>query len=230
MQYRLTVLQERRLSTKIIAGKLRSRVPVSLYNGYLHIRYALFKRRCRDLSMPGIKYSDGSWVKRKTTEDLRNMQKYLSSQDTPLSIFHVGIGNSSLFGLLGQRTSRFTGITISEDEIAFAREQFPNDVGLKYDVRLANKYSSDLVSLGRDFDYIVDNDLSSYACCRHHFFDMLSSYRAMLRQGGAVLLGFNGLRYFDTGFGLSERMMKKIAADHHMVLRRGEFCYFLELK
>jgi len=201
---------------------------MSLYNCLLDIRYFLFRRRCHNLSVPEIRYSDGSWVKRKTTADLQNIQQYLANHDKPLAILQVGIGNSSLFGLLGQRVSRFNGITISEDEIAYAKEQFPDDFGKRYDVRLANKYSNDLLSFGYDFDYIVDNDLSSYACCRHHFFDMMSAYKTMLKQGGAVLVGFGGLGYFDSGFGLSEKKMRKIAADHGLVFRRGNFCYFLE--
>jgi len=228
MAYTLNVFREKRFSTKIIMGKIRRKVPSWFYNILLAIRYTFYPTRCSDLEQPSIKYSDGSWVNRKTTSDLTRIQDFLLRQQDGLAIFQAGIGNSSLYRLLQNKIERFVGVTISEEEVSYAAAQFPEDFGHRYEVRLSNKYTADIKTFGQDFDYIIDNDISSYACCKHHFEIMLTSYRSMLKPEGAVLVGFLGLGYFDMGFGLSEKRMKQIAARCGFSFERGEPCYFLK--
>ena len=45
------------------------------------------------------------------------------------------------------------------------------------------------------YDYIVDNNLASYACCKYHFHLMLDSYLACLRPGGRILTDQRGMDY-----------------------------------
>jgi hypothetical protein len=228
MSYRLNWLQETRFSRKILVGKVRRHVPAWIYKSVIFLRYMAFPARCRDLEMPAITYSDGSWVKRKTTDDLSRIQTFLSAQDGPLDIFQAGIGNSSLFRVLDKKLSRLVGVTIAEEEIAYAKEQWPAEFGKKYVVHLTNKYTGDLAALAQGFDFIVDNDISSYACCHHHFHQMLDSYKTMLNPNGAILVGFLGLGYFDSGFGMTEDMLRHISLQHGLSVERGALCYFLK--
>lgn len=227
MTYRLQSLQETRFSTKIIAGKVRRHAPAWLYNLLLEARFTFFRKCCDQSVSPAIRYSDGSWVTRKTTVDLRNIQIYLSKLDGPLSIFQVGIGNSSLYSTIKCKVERFVGISIVQDEIEYAYNVYPDDSGFLYGVYLANKYTQSLSDFGSNFDYIVDNDLASYACCHYHFGVMMKAYRSMLKFDGAILVGLRGLGYFDSGFGLTERRMEAIALRNALSLEKGDLCYFL---
>jgi hypothetical protein len=228
MSYRLQTFKEKRFSTKILVGKLRRLLPAFLYNRLIDARYFLFSRRCQDLALPQIRYSDGSWVNRKTTADLRRMQDYLLTRGDGLTIFQAGIGNSSLYRLLRKRITRFVGVTISPDEMDYAAAEFPEDIGKIYQTHLTNKYTADIRQLGQGYDYIVDNDISAYACCHHHFHKMLDAYRDMLKPDGAILVGYLGLGYFDMGFGLTEMRMRSLARHHGLTFERGEACYFLK--
>ena len=228
MSYTIKLLRETRFSIKILIGKLCRLLLTTLYNIILAARYATFPKSCQNLSVPSITYSDGSWVERKTTKDLRNIQEFLLAQNHTMNIFQAGIGNSSLFDLLQNKVGRFVGVTIAQEEVDYAKDKFPNDFGGKYIATLSNKYTSDVICLGKDFDYIIDNDLSSYACCHNHFHLMLDAYRNMLKPDGAILVGFMGLGYFDSGFGLSENRMAKIAAEHGLAFEKTDYCYCLK--
>ena len=230
MSYKLKIIQENRFSRKLLVGRIRSLVSPSLYKILLWARYVSFPRKCADFETPTITYSDGSWVNRGTTRDLRNIQDFLLQQTGPLSVFQAGIGNSSLYSLLKDKMNRFVGVTIVQDEIEYAKQQFPDDVGTKYNAQLLNKYTDALLALGKDFDFIVDNDISSYACCRHHFHIMLDTDHDLIKENGAILIGFRGLGYFDSGFGLTEEGMRKIAAQHNMIFDQNDYCYLLKRK
>ena len=56
-----------------------------------------------------------------------------------------------------------------------------------------NKYSGDLGSLPGPFDYIIDNNLASFACCVGHFQIMLGGYTTLLRPGGLMVTDQQGM-------------------------------------
>ncbi len=230
MGYKIRFLPERRLSLKILGHKIRKYFPKYGYPALLHIRFALFQKRCMGNLVPMISYSDGSWVNRETTEDLQNMTTHLESVKGRPSILQIGIGNSSLFSAIREKTTRFVGITIVEDEVAHARRSFPNEFGNTYQVRLMNKYSDEVAELEGGFDFIIDNDLSSYACCKHHFGTMLDIYRNILADDGCVLVGVTGLGYFDTGFGLTPKMIAPIAKEHGLHFQEERKFHILRLR
>ena len=37
---------------------------------------------------------------------------------------------------------------------------------------------------GNRYDYIIDNNLASFACCKYHFYRMVDNYLWCLRPGG----------------------------------------------
>jgi len=225
MKFSVRYIQERRLSLKLLSGKIRNRFPRSLYPIVVRLRYQFFPRDCGASTMVKLSYSDGSWIHRKTTRDLRNIQTFLAGASRPLKVLQVGVGNSSLFQTTGDRLSELVGITVVQDEVDFAQQSFPDEFGSKYKVNFCNKYSSELSFLGTDFDYIVDNDLSSYACCKKHFGDMLRAYSHMLAKDGQILIGFNGLGYFDSGFGLTVPMAEDLLRQYDLHFERREHCF-----
>lgn len=227
MTYTLKSIRERRLSTKIISGKIRRYSPKWLYDVLLDLRFIFFRNSCSDSQLPSISYSDGSWVNRNTTADLRAIELFLAKVSDPIDVFQAGVGNSSLFGAIENKARRLVGITIIQDEIDYARKLYPKDFGIRYHVGLLNKYTETLTDLAGQFDFVVDNDLSSYACCKTHFNSMLKAYHSMLKPKGAILVGLRGLGYFDSGFGLTEHRMKAIAATYQLKFEKGDCCYFL---
>lgn len=225
----VTEKQERRLSTKILAHKIKKFFPHFIYILFLRFRFYTYKRLCKQKLISTITYTDGSWISRGTTSDLKSMQVFLGSIEQPVKVLQIGIGNSSLFeSLQGKLNNTVVGITIVSDELEYAKSVFPDEFGNRYKVFIVNKYSDEIRTVGSGFDYIVDNDISSYACCKYHFFRMLKNYHQLLNQGGTVLVGHRGLEYFDCGFGLTESMMRRIARKYSFELYSNEFCYCLK--
>ncbi len=222
---------ENRFTLKIIAHRIRKYFPSWFYNCLLLIRFYTFKNVCDDTLVSKVVYSDGSWISRKTTRDLRRIQTYLSKIERPIDVLQIGVGNSSLYRELQSKPlSRMIGITIVSEELDYAMSMFPKDFGGRYKVFIANKYSEEINYIGSEFDYIVDNDIGSYSCCRYHFLKMLENYHSLLKADGVVLIGHDGLKYFDSGFGLTESMMTRIAKRYEFNLSMDEYSYRLKRK
>lgn len=104
-------------------------------------------------------------------------------------LLHVGVGCSALARRFSCRARRIVGLTIHPNEKAVAEElQLPN-----YSVLVLNKHGKELACLDGRFDYVIDNNLGSFACCRYHFYLMLDHYRSHLVPGGQVLTCQRGM-------------------------------------
>ena len=141
----------------------------------------------------GIYEEDGwrDWSERETTPDQKRIEAVLSSKSlSGKFLLHVGIGNSEFSRVFSSRMAGIDGITIEKNE--YEKGQ---DSGLdNYRVFLLNKFSSRLPdSLGRNYDFIIDNNPSSYACCKKHFYTMMKNYWKMLRPCGVLLTDRLGL-------------------------------------
>ena len=229
MNFIVKNIKKNKLSFKILSGAVHKNMPPIIHKTIITIRYLFFKRFCFKNNPSVFKYSDGSWVNRETTKDLLRIQSYLSSESASIKVMQAGIGNSSLFRAVIDRIDKLVGITIVPEEIEYAKTNFPNDFGKKYEIWFTNKYSANLEWLGKDFDFIVDNDISSYACCKQHFRDMLTAYRMLLAPNGKIMIGKNGLGYFDNGFGLTETLAKKIFMDAGFTFTKTKFGYQLKI-
>ena len=217
---------ERRLSCKIIAHKIRKYSPTS-YDLLLMMRLLLFKRKCNDQDGLFASYSDGSWVGRKTTSDLISIQKFLKEK-SEIDVLQIGTGNMSLYKSLGPQLKSFYGLTIIIDELHFAEHIIKQSSDPTSKVFLLNKYTCKYDFLeGKQVDFIVDNDLASYACCIHHFNEMLKAYKEILKPGGSILVGIKGLGYFDTGFGLTINKLTNLAMKIDLFVVKSDFCYHL---
>jgi hypothetical protein len=108
------------------------------------------------------------------------------------AILHVGVGNSGLAQRFAERVHLVDGLTVSEPELALARSlRIAN-----YSVHLLSKYGREfLLQVEHRYDYIVDNNLASFACCKFHFHRMLDNYLWCLQPGGRILTDQRGMDF-----------------------------------
>jgi hypothetical protein len=60
-------------------------------------------------------------------------------------------------------------------------------------VALLDRLGRDRDPLAGRYDFIVDNNLASFACCRYHVYLMLDTYLGALRPGGLILTHQRGM-------------------------------------
>jgi hypothetical protein len=126
---------------------------------------------------------------RETTKDQARIEAVLEGMDLAgRKMLHVGVGNSGLAQRLASRLNLIDGLTVSSNEKARADLLAIPD----YRVFLLNKYSHEF-ALPTRYDLIVDNNLASFACCKHHFHLMLNNYLAVLRPRGIILTDRKGM-------------------------------------
>lgn len=135
------------------------------------------------------------WTRRKTTPDQRRIEAHLSGVVAPTSsILHIGVGNSSLARQFAKKVSRIQGTTVHIEERILAEElRLPH-----YEVVVANKYCSEMDNIVGPFDFIVDNNPSSFACCLRHFCLMMTHYAQNLGRRGSILTAQPGLGWATT--------------------------------
>jgi hypothetical protein len=149
---------------------------------------------CRRLGNPGVAGAGDPRVDHsahESTPDQLAIESYLDGKDLAgTRLLHVGVGNSALAARFHERCRAIDGVTLAEPELRHALS-----LGLaRYRVWLCNKYS---VELGRvihpGYDFIIDNNPASFACCLFHFARMMDHYRWALRPGGQILTDQRGL-------------------------------------
>jgi hypothetical protein len=162
------------------------------------------------------------WTNRETTTDQARIESALDELRLGPSVrlLHVGVGNSSLATRFAGKVELIDGLTVVEQEWHRA-----NSLGLaNYGVHLLNKYSANLQPyLGRQYDFIVDNNLASFACCTYHFYRMLDSYQSLLRPNGRVLTDQEGLNWRadgQPGWELSFELLEDLAARFGLLASR----------
>ncbi|MCU0442493.1 MAG: hypothetical protein MUE96_08850 [Bacteroidia bacterium] len=175
------------------------------FSVFRNYRFNHFPQKCSISLSPKHRYYDGSWLLKRSTPDQHRIINYLCTQELNVKeILHVGIGNSDLGKLLATKAQSIDGITVVEAEVDYAISlNIPN-----YQSYLINKYSIDTLSLNTKYDYIIDNNLSSYACCIAHFEQMMKQYLVLLKPNGKIITDSLGLQYFWNGFGLTLPQLK----------------------
>ena len=141
------------------------------------------------------------WTERDTTADQLRIEEELQHLvKASSSILHIGAGNSRLGQRFAPHVSRILGTTIHDEERIFAEK-----LGLEnYIVVTANKFSDDMDNIDGHFDFIVDNNPSTFCCCLFHFSRMMVSYLGLLRRdGGLLLTDQSGLSWVCTGSNLN---------------------------
>ena len=148
--------------------------------------YASFKEYCGS-EQPGVSPNEEAidWTQQETTRDQVRIEAVLDTMTlTGAQLLHVGVGNSQLARRFAHRVGCIDGLTVHQNEKICAEALgIPN-----YTVYVLNKYGREAVSaLAPTYDFIIDNNLASFACCKRHFRVMLKNYVAALRSRGRVL-------------------------------------------
>lgn len=157
-------------------------------------------------------YGDRSWVDEAESPDQTAITAALPGLAREHSrILHVGVGSSALARRWAARVAGIDGLTVVEAELAHAER-----LGLaNYRVFLADKYRE--IPVQGPYDLILDNNLSSFTCCRSHFREMFSRYVDLLAPGGSILTERRGMAYAQRGaFALTPRALNKLAGEHDL--------------
>lgn len=172
----------------------REAADASGYLDYLESRFPELPRDCGERMVPGVSISEQwrDWSARATTPDQLAIERYLAVCDLAgKRILHIGTGNSSLARRFHGRAAEIVGLTVNAEEVELAeRLALPN-----YTVHLRNKYLADSTGLGGPFDFIVDNNPTTFACCLRHFGAMMRFYSTSLAPGGQLLTERLGLAW-----------------------------------
>lgn len=138
-----------------------------------------------------------------TTPDqlrIENVLKGMNWRGT--DILHVGVGNSKFAEDFSSDLNHLNGLTVSMNEKSNA-----DRLGISnYRVYLVNKYDRNLLlSVTEKHDFIIDNNLASFACCKFHFHQMMDTYLWLLKPGGQILTDQIGMNWFveDPRWGLT---------------------------
>lgn len=149
---------------------------------------------CGRLDHPGLATDMPIWVdhtREETTVDQASIEDALEGMNVRgRNILHVGVGNSRFAQRFAGRVRLVDGLTVSQPEKELADSlQIPN-----YTVYFLSKYSREfLTTIKNRYDFVVDNNLASFACCKYHFFRMFDNYLWCLRPHGRILTDQRGM-------------------------------------
>jgi hypothetical protein len=163
--------------------------------------YATYKEFCGNHEQPWVtRVSEAvDWTQQATTPDQARIEAVLDTMAvTGASILHVGVGNSKFAQRFASRARRIDGLTVHLNEKSHA-----DALGLSnYTVYVLNKYSPEFVSvITHTYDFIIDNNLASFACCRHHFSVLCENYLQVLASHGQILTCQIGMDVYHGDFG-----------------------------
>jgi hypothetical protein len=157
-------------------------------------RYESCPEVCGRLESPGLALDMPLWVdhtRDETTVDQARIEAELEKMDlSGKNILHVGVGNSGFARRFAGRANLIDGLTVSHNEKALA-----DSTGIgNYTAYFLNKYGREFIlTIRNSYDFIVDNNLASFACCKYHFYFMLDNYVSSLKPGGLILTDQQGM-------------------------------------
>ncbi|HEV7452061.1 MAG TPA: hypothetical protein VGO16_11875 [Pseudonocardiaceae bacterium] len=157
-------------------------------------RYDSCPEVCGRLEHPGLATDMPIWIdhtREETTVDQARIEGALEGMDIEdRHVLHVGVGNSRFAQRFAGRVRLVDGLTVSPREKELADSlRIAN-----YTVHLLSKYGREFLRMIENrYDFIVDNNLASFACCKYHFFRMLDNYLWCLRPRGLILTDQRGM-------------------------------------
>jgi hypothetical protein len=128
-----------------------------------------------------------------TTVDQLRIEDALSAlQWQGKSFLHIGVGTSRFAERFAAEALLIDGITVCRSEVERATSlRIPN-----YTVYFLNKYGRKfLLTLTHRYDFVIDNNLASYACCKYHFYRMLDNYLWAMKPGARILTDQRGMDF-----------------------------------
>lgn len=149
---------------------------------------------CGNMERPGLALDMPLWVdhtKDKTTIDQTIIETELDKMAlSGKNILHVGVGNSKFAERFAPRVALIDGLTVCHNEKTLA-----DSLSIaNYTVRFLNKYSREFIlAIRNQYDFIIDNNMASFVCCKYHFYLMLDNYIWSLKPGGLILTEQHGM-------------------------------------
>lgn len=144
-----------------------------------------------------------------TTDEEINIFKYLSkvsSDEDLLSFLHIGIGNSDLDSYIDS-SHKIDGLSLSMDEIDCSE--------YNGEVKFLNKYNPTELSnflIDKRYDYIIDTNLFSYACCYFHALRYFETLNLYIKESNCRLMtSYKGLSYSPLNVHFKLDDLKKIS-------------------
>ncbi len=184
----------------------RSLISINQNSLGLRSRYLSCLEHCGRLESAGVAIDrdelvDYSTVE--TTSDQVRIENVLKKMDWQgKNILHVGVGNSWFAKDFAPGLNLLEGVTVSANEKSNA-----DKLGItNYRTYLVSKYDRDLSrAMTEKYDFIIDNNLASFACCKFHFHQMMDTYLWALKPGGQILTDQAGMDWFfeDPRWGLT---------------------------
>ncbi|NOT57107.1 MAG: hypothetical protein HOP18_21105 [Deltaproteobacteria bacterium] len=151
---------------------------------------------CGNLERPGVALDMPKWIEHShldTTVDQLRIEEALAAMAwRGKSILHIGVGNSRFAQRFAAEAALIDGLTVCQSEVDLARSlRIPN-----YTVYFLNKYSREfLLTLTNRYDFVIDNNLASFACCKYHFYRMLDNYLWAMKPGARILTDQRGMDF-----------------------------------
>jgi hypothetical protein len=163
--------------------------------------YATYKEFCGNREQPWVtRISEAvDWTQQETTRDQAHIEAVLDTMAvTGVAILHVGVGNSRFAQRFASRACHIDGLTVHLNEKSHADALgIPN-----YTVYVLNKYSPEFATvIANTYDFIIDNNLASFACCKYHFSVMCENYLRALTSHGQILTCQIGMDVYHGAFG-----------------------------
>jgi len=151
---------------------------------------------CGNLVRPGVALDIPLWIEHAhldTTVDQLRIEDAINRMEwRGKSFLHVGVGNSQLAQRFAADAALIDGLSVSRVEIELAESlHIPN-----YAVYFLNKYGREfLPTITNRYDFVIDNNMASYACCKYHFYRMLDNYLWAMNPGGKILTDQRGMDF-----------------------------------
>jgi hypothetical protein len=176
--------------------------------------YTTYKEFCGNREQPWVTLNSAAvdWTQQETTRDQARIEAVLDAMAvTGASILHVGVGNSRFAQRFASRVHRIDGLTVHQNEKIYAETLgIPN-----YTVYVLNKHSAEFVSvLTHTYDFIIDNNLASFACCKYHFAVMCENYLRVLASHGRILTCQIGMDVYHGAFGWVMTYADLVSLEH----------------
>ena len=180
--------------------------------------FATYREDCGN-EQPGMASNDEAidWTRQETTPDQARIEAVLDTMALAAAqILHVGVGNSKLAQRFAGRVRSIDGITMHQNEKTNADVLAIGN----YTVYVVNKYSREVVSvLPHIYDFIIDNNLASFACCKKHFSVMLENYTTLVRSQGRILTCQIGMDAYHDELGCTMAYADLISLESHFPVR-----------
>jgi len=194
--------------------------------------YAAYREDC-GREQPGVASNPEAidWTRQQTTPDQARIEAVLDAMALAgARLLHVGVGNSLLARRFADRVRGIDGLTLHPNEKTYAEAL----AIANYTVYVINKHGQEIAStLAHAYDFIIDNNLASFACCKKHFFVMMENYISVLRSRGRILTCQIGMDVYHGELGCTMTYADLVGLERRFALlasKLNDVVYALTLK